>query len=66
MGLIPINSVSVRGKLKTQRLMKRMPSEDGDRDLSDAKQIPCFSSQENYKVFDHPEESSLHRPQIDA
>lgn len=42
MGLCPINSVPVRGKGKTHRLMKRMPSEDGDRDLSDAEQIPCF------------------------
>lgn len=44
MGLNPINSVPLRGKLKTQRLMKRMPSEDGDRDLSDAKQILCFEA----------------------
>lgn len=44
MGLIPINSAPVRGKLKTQRLMKRMPSEDGHRDLSDAKQTPCSAA----------------------
>lgn len=42
MGLCPINSIPVREKCKTQRLMKRTPSEDGERDLSDAKQIPCL------------------------